>query len=132
MSSFPDESAELTHILVVKDSSTSRTWYENTLGAEIHGEYGSSVVLKFLGNWMLLVEEGGPTEDKPDVTMTFPNSTEVVHHSFTIRVKDCNKTYADLKDRGAVFLTEPVDHGAEIRAFFRDPDGHLYEISEKV
>jgi len=32
--------------------------------------------------------------------------------------------------RGAAFLTDPVDHGAETRCFFRDPDGHLFEISE--
>ena len=32
--------------------------------------------------------------------------------------------------RGADFLTPPVDRGGEIRAFFRDPDGHLFEISE--
>ena len=27
-------------------------------------------------------------------------------------------------------LAEPVDRGGEIRALFRDPDGHLLEISE--
>lgn len=36
----------------------------------------------------------------------------------------------DLTVRGARFLAEPVDHGGEIRTFFRDPDGHLLEISE--
>ncbi|NNF28879.1 MAG: VOC family protein, partial [Gemmatimonadetes bacterium] len=30
----------------------------------------------------------------------------------------------------AEFLAEPVDRGGEIRAFFRDPDGHLLEISQ--
>jgi catechol 2,3-dioxygenase-like lactoylglutathione lyase family enzyme len=29
-----------------------------------------------------------------------------------------------------VFLTPPVDWGGEIRCFFRDPDGHLLEISQ--
>ena len=29
-----------------------------------------------------------------------------------------------------MFLTPPVTSGAETRAFFRDPDGHLFEISE--
>jgi catechol 2,3-dioxygenase-like lactoylglutathione lyase family enzyme len=28
------------------------------------------------------------------------------------------------------FLTPPVEYDWEIRAFFRDPDGHLFEISE--
>jgi catechol 2,3-dioxygenase-like lactoylglutathione lyase family enzyme len=29
-----------------------------------------------------------------------------------------------------VFLAEPVESDWEIRAFFRDPDGHLLEVSE--
>jgi catechol 2,3-dioxygenase-like lactoylglutathione lyase family enzyme len=40
--------------------------------------------------------------------------------------------YETLKGRGAVFLTPPVDWGGEIRCFFRDPDGHLLEISQAV
>jgi len=128
---FPDDSAELTHILVVKDTRVSKDWYRDTLGAQIHGEYGSSVVLKVLGDWMLLVEGGGPSEDKPEITMKPPGNSSVVDHSFTIRVKDCQRTYDDLVERGAKFLTRPVTYDAEIRAFFRDPDGHLYEISER-
>jgi catechol 2,3-dioxygenase-like lactoylglutathione lyase family enzyme len=47
-----------------------------------------------------------------------------------MRVPDCWAAYETLKSRGAEFLAEPVDRGGEIRAFFRDPDGHLLEISE--
>ena len=43
---------------------------------------------------------------------------------------DCRDAYEVLSARGAEFLTPPVDWGGEIRAFFRDPDGHLLEISE--
>ena len=45
---------------------------------------------------------------------------------------DCREAYETLRARGATFLTPPVDWGGEIRAFFRDPDGHLLEISEAV
>jgi catechol 2,3-dioxygenase-like lactoylglutathione lyase family enzyme len=48
----------------------------------------------------------------------------------TIRVPDCRAAYETLKRRGAEFLTPPVDHGRETRCFFRDPDGHLFEISQ--
>jgi catechol 2,3-dioxygenase-like lactoylglutathione lyase family enzyme len=48
----------------------------------------------------------------------------------TIRVPDCQKAYEILKSRGAEFLTPPVNWGYEIRCFFRDPDGHLLEISQ--
>ena len=128
---FPEDGMELTTILVVEDIQKSREFYENVLNAEIFREYGgTSLVLKFLGNWLLLVTEGGPTDDKPNVNFIPPIDVRKVSQSFTIRVKDCHKSYEVLKERGAEFLTPPVDWGAEIRAFFRDPDGHLYEISE--
>jgi catechol 2,3-dioxygenase-like lactoylglutathione lyase family enzyme len=61
--------------------------------------------------------------------MTARPDLNAVSHAITIRVGDCNAAYAALRQRGAVFLTPPVDHGWEVRAFFRDPDGHLFEIS---
>ena len=47
-----------------------------------------------------------------------------------MRVADCQAAYDELRGRGAEFLTPPVISGPESRAFFRDPDGHLFEISE--
>ena len=43
---------------------------------------------------------------------------------------DCRAAYEELRRRGAAFLTPPVESAWEVRAFFRDPDGHLLEISE--
>jgi catechol 2,3-dioxygenase-like lactoylglutathione lyase family enzyme len=59
---FPLEGMELTHILVSADTARARDFYVGTLGAELYREYGSSIVLRFLGNWFLLVEGGGPTK----------------------------------------------------------------------
>jgi catechol 2,3-dioxygenase-like lactoylglutathione lyase family enzyme len=122
---------ELTHILVVSDPGQSRAFYVDVLGAEVYREYGgSSIVLRFLGNWLLLVSGGGPTDDKPTVTFAPPEDPDRVEHAFTIRVSDCRAAYETLKGRGAEFLTPPVSSEWEVRAFFRDPDGHLFEISE--
>jgi catechol 2,3-dioxygenase-like lactoylglutathione lyase family enzyme len=130
-SEFPTSDMELTHILVVSDLQRSKDFYENVLGADIYKEYGgSSCVLKFQGAWLLIVTEGGPTKDKPDTKFNIPQDIDSVSHSMTIRVKDCQKSYEILKDRGAEFITPPVDWGSEIRCFFRDPDGHLFEISQ--
>jgi len=123
--------SELTAILVVSDISNSKSFYLNVLGAKIFREYGDdSLVLEFLGNWILLVTPGGPTEDKPNTHFVTPKEINSVSHSYTIRVKDCRKSYELLKKRGAEFITPPIDRGAETRCFFRDPDGHLFEISE--
>jgi len=130
-SDFPAEGMELTHILVVRDMKKARRFYNEQLGAEIFREYGgTSLVLKFQGSWLLVVTAGEPTKDKPDVTFAPPADTKSVSHSMTIRVPDCTAAYKTLKGRGVEFLTPPVDWGAEVRAFFRDPDGHLFEISE--
>jgi len=128
---FPADGMELTHILVVSDLSRSRAFYRDVLGAELYREYGgSSLVLRFLGNWLLVVTGGGPTDDKPTVTFAAPPDQDTVSLAFTIRVPGCRAAYEELRARGAEFLTPPVDHGYEIRAFFRDPDGHLFEISQ--
>jgi catechol 2,3-dioxygenase-like lactoylglutathione lyase family enzyme len=128
---FPTSDMPLTHALVVADLDRSRAWYTDVLGAELHREYcGDSSVLSFTGTWLLLVTGGEPTADKPGVTLAPPTKQDRLDHLFTIRVPDCRDAYEVLTARGARFLTPPVQHGAETRCFFRDPDGHLFEISE--
>jgi len=128
---FPVEGVELTLLLVVSDMERSRRFYTDVLGASLFREYGGeSAVLQFQGTWILLVTGGGPTPAKPTVTFAAPSDPDVVSHQMTMRVPDCRAAYETLKSRGAQFLAEPIDRGGEIRAFFRDPDGHLLEISE--
>lgn len=128
---FPEAQMEMTLLLVVSDVERSRKWYEEVLGATVYREYGgTSCVLQFLGNWLLLVTGGGPTDDKPTVSFAPPADPDRVSAEVTIRVPDCRGAYETLVERGAEFLTPPVDGGYEVRAFFRDPDGHLWEISQ--
>jgi len=121
----------MTHMLVVEDATASRDWYVKVLGASVYGEYGgTSVVLDLLGNWLLLVTGGGPSPEKPTVTFAAPGDADHVSSQLIFRVDDCQGTYVLLSARGAQFLSAPLDRGGEIRAFFRDPDGHLFEISQ--
>src|SRR5258708_12973557 len=128
---FRTEGVAFTVLLVVRDMERSRHFYRDVLGATVYREYGgTSCVLNFVGNWLLLVTGGGPTRDKPTVTFAPPTDPDTVSHELTIRVPDCQAAYEILKARGATFLTPPVDWGGEIRCFFRDPEGNLLEISE--
>lgn len=128
---FPTPDMPLTHILVTADLPRARAWYTDVLGATLYGEYGgTSAVLSFNQAWLLLVTGGGPTPDKPEVTFAPPADATTVTHAFTIRVADCQAAYETLRGRGAEFLTPPYDWGWELRCFFRDPDGRLFEISE--
>lgn len=130
---FPTDDVEVTHLLVVSDVGASRDFYRDVLGAEVHREYGgTSCVLRFQGAWLLLVTGGGPTPGKPTVTFAPPDDPDRVSHQLTLRVSDCRAAYEALRSRGARFLAPPVDRGVEVRAFLRDPDGHLIEISEVV
>jgi catechol 2,3-dioxygenase-like lactoylglutathione lyase family enzyme len=128
---FPAAGMALTHILVVSDVDRSRDFYRDVLGASVYREYrGTSCVLQFLDTWLLLVTGGPPTADKPTVSFAAPADPDRVSHSMTIRVPDARGAFETLRGRGAVFLAEPVESDWEIRAFFRDPDGHLLEVSE--
>jgi catechol 2,3-dioxygenase-like lactoylglutathione lyase family enzyme len=129
--SFPADGMALTHILVVSDIDRARSFYRDVLGATVYREYGgTSCVLQAFGTWLLLVTGGGPTADKPTVAFTAPKDPDRVSHSMTIRVHDARAAHATLTARGAVFLAPLAESDWEIRGFFRDPDGHLLEISE--
>ena len=123
---------ELTHILVVSDLQRSVHWYRDVLGANLTGEYGgTSAVFNYDGAWLLVVTPGGETVDKPGTEFVPPPDPSKISHSMTIRVPDCRAAYEMLRARGARFLTEPHESAWEVRCFFRDPDGHLFEISER-
>ena len=73
---------------------------------------------------------GGPADDKPTVTLTTPRDPNRTSAFLNIRVADIASVYEDWSARGAEFLTEPKDHGREIRAYLGDPDGHLIEVGQ--
>lgn len=129
---FPATGMTLTRLFVVSDLDRAKRWYRDVLGAEVEGEYGgTSCVLRFLDAWILLVTGGPPTIDKPTVTFVSPDDPDRVAAELIIGVPDCRGAHSILESRGAQFLAPPVEYPWEIRAFFRDPDGHLLEISER-
>ena len=47
-----------------------------------------------------------------------------------IRVADIQAIYQTWSERGAQFLTPPINRGPETRCYLRDPDGHLIELGQ--
>jgi catechol 2,3-dioxygenase-like lactoylglutathione lyase family enzyme len=128
---FPTEGVELSYFLVVSDYARALAFYRDVLGATVVREFpGTLCFLSFGGGQILLTVPGEPTKDKPTVTFVPPADADRVSSELAIRVPDCSAAYEVLRSRGAEFLTEPVDWGYEVRAFFRDPDGHLLELSQ--
>jgi catechol 2,3-dioxygenase-like lactoylglutathione lyase family enzyme len=66
----------------------------------------------------------------PTVRLAPPADPDVSSGFLNLRVRDIAKAYRDWPAKGATFLTEPKGHGYEIRAYIRDPDGHLIEVSQ--
>ena len=127
----PSEGFVLTHLLIVADQDRSREFYHKVLGAEVIRER-DPVVLRISNSWLIINAGGGPTDDKPDVIAAPPQSSHVLTSGLNIRVADVNAIYQEWKTRGAEFLTEPKDHGHEIRCYMRDPDGHLIEVGQST
>lgn len=125
----PREGFVITHFLVVSDQDRSREFYRSLFDAKVLVER-DPVIMKVANSWIILNEGGGPTDDKPTVTLTTPPDPNRTSAFLNVRVADIRKTYEEWLAKGAEFLTEPKDHGREIRAYVRDPDGHLIEVGQ--
>ena len=127
----PKSGFVLTHFLVVSDQDRSREFYRSVFGAKVVLER-DPVILSLANSWLILNVGGGPTDDKPTVTLATPADPNLTSAFMNIRVADIAQVYAEWSARGAQFLTEPKDHGREIRAYIRDPDGHLIEVGQST
>ena len=131
MSDFPApaDGFVITNFLVVSDQDRSREFYQSVFDAKVVLER-DPVILKIANTWLILNVGGGPTDDKPTVTLETPPDPDRVSSCLNIRVADIRAIYDDWSARGAEFLTPPMDRGREIRCYIRDPDGHLIEVGQ--
>jgi len=125
----PKDGLVVTQFLVVSDQERSRDFYQSVFGAKVVLER-DPVILKLANIWLILNTGGGPTDDKATVTLTTPPDPDRTSAFLNIRVADIAKTYKEWSAKGAQFLTEPKDHGREIRAYIRDPDGDLIAVGQ--
>jgi len=80
--------------------------------------------------WIIINVGGGPTDDKPAVTLETPPDPDRVSSFLNIRVADIHAVHAKWSARGARFLTPPKQHETELRCYIRDPDGYLIEVGQ--
>jgi len=125
----PNEGIVLTHFIVSEDVERSRRFYTDVLGGEVVMD-GEPSIVALANSWIIINIGGGPTDDKPTVTLEAPRHPDLVNSFLNIRVADIEAIYGDWSARGAEFLTPPKDHGREIRCYVRDPDGHLIEVGQ--
>ena len=126
----PREEITVTHFLVAADIAETARFYSDVLGGEIVYE-GTPTLIRLANSWVIVSTGGGPTPDKPDVVLEAPSRPNVSEGFMNIRVADIRAVYDEWREKGAEFLTPPLDnHGYELRCYVRDPDGRIIEVGQ--
>ena len=110
----PTEEIVLTQFIVSSNVERSRRFYTEVLGGETVLE-GEPTVVALANGWIIINVGGGPTDDKPTVTLEPPSDQDRVSAFLNIRVADIHAVYEEWSGRGAEFVTPPIDRGREIR-----------------
>jgi putative intracellular protease/amidase/catechol 2,3-dioxygenase-like lactoylglutathione lyase family enzyme len=129
----PREGISIAHFLTVADIDRSLNYYEKVFGARIlsRGDGNAPGYLQLANIWMIMNVGGGPTPDKPSVTLSVPDPNHI--NSFmNFRVADIQACYELWKSRGAEFITEPIPKYGETRCYIRDPDGYIIEVGQST
>jgi lactoylglutathione lyase len=106
----PDEGFVITHFLVVSDQGRAREFYRSLFDGKVLLER-DPVIMKVANTWLILNEGGGPTDDKPTVTLETPPDPDRTSAFLNVRVSDIKHIYEQWSAKGAEFLTEPRDTG---------------------
>ena len=125
----PDEGILVTHFLTVRDVAASRRFYSEVLGGRVVLAENPCMI-KLANSWLIMNPGGGPTPDKPGITLVANERADEVSSFLNLRVADIGACYREWREKGAEFVTEPIDRGAEIRCYMRDPDGYLIEVGQ--
>src|SRR5258708_12741755 len=83
----PKEGFILTHFLTVADVKRSEEFYLRILGGTVVRS-GEPTIIQIANSWLILNVGGGPTDDKPTVTLPPPHSPNQLSTFLNILVAD--------------------------------------------
>jgi predicted enzyme related to lactoylglutathione lyase len=129
----PRDGFTVAHFLTVADIERSARFYERVFGGRILSRGDSSgapAYIQIANTWLIVNVGGGPTPDKPSVTLSVPADPNSLSSFMNIRVADIHACYELWRSRGAEFITEPKDKYGETRCYIRDPDGYIIEVGQ--
>ncbi len=129
----PKDGISVAHFLIVADIGRSLRFYETVFGGRVlsRGDgKGAPGYVQLANTWLIVNVGGGPTPDKPTVTLSVPPDPDHLSSFMNIRVADIQECYALWRSRGAQFITEPKPKYGETRCYIRDPDGYIIEIGQ--
>jgi catechol 2,3-dioxygenase-like lactoylglutathione lyase family enzyme len=125
----PTEGFVVTMFITVRSVARSRAFYSEVLdGTVVLAE--NPCIIRLANSWIIMNPGGPPTPDKPDISVVNYEPGDTTSMFLNLRVADIADCYERWRARGAEFLTPPIDRGAEIRCYMRDPDGYLIEVGQ--
>ena len=93
------EGIVLAHFIVSDDVERSARFYTEVLGGRVVFSPEPTYV-ELANSWIIINGGGGPTDDKPAVTLETPRDPDRVSSFLNIRVKDIRAVYAAWSARG--------------------------------
>ena len=127
-----DEDLVLAHFIVSDDVERSRRFYAEVLGGRLAFSGPGGLTYVALSNsWIIINGGGGPTDDKPSVTLETPRDPDRVSSFLNIRVEDIEAVYAEWS-AGAQFpdaaetapVRDPLLHPRPRRTHHRSRTNH--------
>ena len=118
-------------ILFVEDLARSRAFYRDVLGLDVEFEDAESVGFKIKGLFFIALQvDRARVQLQGEPTATPRAGATAFLTTFT---DDVDALHADLLDRGIDFFQNPADQPWGVRtAYFKDPDGHVWEIAQPI
>jgi predicted enzyme related to lactoylglutathione lyase len=129
----PRDGISIAHFLIVADIERSMRFYERVFGGRVLSmgdSAGAPGYIQIANTWLIVNVGGGPTPDKPSVTLGVLADPNRISSFMNIRVADIHACYQLWRGRGAEFITEPKDKYGETRCYIRDPDGYIIEVGQ--
>ena len=125
----PAEGILVTLFITVRSVARSRDFYSRVLGGTVVMDENPCIV-RLSNSWILMNPGGPPTPDKPGISVVDYQPGDTTSIFLNLRVADIQACYQSWKEKGAEFVTPPIDREAEIRCYMRDPDGYLIEVGQ--
>src|SRR6202453_2821185 len=125
----PQDGFTVAYFLTVADIERSARFYETVFGGRILSR-GPPGYIQIANTWLIVNVGGGPTPDKPSVTLSVPADPDSVSSFMILRVADIQASYELWRSRGAEFITAPMDKRGETCCYMRDPDDYIIEVEQ--
>ena len=127
----PAEGILVAMFITVRKVARSRDFYSRILGGTVVMDENPCTV-RLANSWIIMNPGGPPTPDKPGISVVDYQPGDTTSIFLNLRVADIQACYEDWRAKGAEFVTPPIDRGAELRCYLRDPDGYLIEVGQST